>query len=79
MLTYTITEAKAHLSEVIEKVMAGEEIIVTKMGKEVARIAPPPKKAKKKRLLGLCKGDYYMAEDFDTLPDEMARAFGMID
>lgn len=79
MLTYTITEAKAKFAEVVAKAAAGEEISVTKMGKEAARIVPPKKK-EKASLLGCMKGKpYWMADDFDDLPDEVARAFGMID
>ena len=79
MLYYTVTEAKAHFSELVAAAASGQEIILTKMGKETARIVPPKKK-KKKSLIGCMKGKpFWIAGDFDTLPDEMARAFGMID
>jgi prevent-host-death family protein len=81
MLSYTITEAKAKLAEVVMKANAGEEIIITKMGKEAARIVPPKKKAKKPNRLGFMKGkgSYYMADDFNEWPEDIARALGMID
>jgi len=38
-------EAKTHLSELLEKVEAGEEIIITKHGAPVARLVPVKKEA----------------------------------
>ena len=38
-----IAEAKAHLSALIERVEAGEEIIITRRGKPVARLIPEPR------------------------------------
>ena len=79
MITYTTTEAKAKFAEVIAKAMSGEEIIITKMGKEAARIVPPKDKKNGKSRTGFLKGKFYMAEDFNEWPDDIARAFGMID
>jgi prevent-host-death family protein len=78
MLHYTMTEGKAHFSELVAAAAAGEEIIITKMGKEMARLVPPKKKKAFKRT-GFLKGKLFIAEDFDDLPDDIARAFGMID
>jgi len=41
-----IAEAKAHLSALIEQVEAGEEIIIARRGKPVARLIPEPKALK---------------------------------
>jgi prevent-host-death family protein len=45
VLTVTLAEAKARLSELLDKVAAGEEIIITRYGRPAARIAAvsPPK------------------------------------
>ncbi len=40
MLTVTLAQAKAQLSELLNKVEAGEEVIVTRRGRPVARIGP---------------------------------------
>ncbi len=40
MLTVTLAQAKAQLSELLNKVEAGEEVTVTRRGKPVARISP---------------------------------------
>ena len=46
MITVNLAQAKAHLSELLDRVQSGEEVIVTRRGKPVARIrqAVPPKK-----------------------------------
>ena len=40
MQAFNVAEAKAHLSEILEAVSAGEEVVLTKRGKAVARITP---------------------------------------
>ncbi len=40
MLTVTLVEAKARLSELLDKVAAGEEVLITRDGRPAARIAP---------------------------------------
>ena len=46
MLTINLARAKAHLSELLDKVEAGEEVVITRHGKLVAHMRPavPPKK-----------------------------------
>lgn len=39
--TYTLAEAKAHLSELTDLAAAGETVIITKRGKPVARVSKP--------------------------------------
>ena len=38
MLTVNVAEAKAHLSEILDKVEAGEEVVITRHGKPVAHV-----------------------------------------
>ncbi len=40
MRTLTLAETKSHLSAVVDQVVAGEEIIITRRGRPVARIIP---------------------------------------
>ena len=60
-----IHEAKTHLSRLIERVEAGEEIVLARAGRPVARIV-----AFKARLLprtpGLWKGKVWLADDWDS-------------
>ncbi len=73
-MTANIHEAKSQLSRLIERALAGEEVIISKAGKPVARlVAYRPKK--KPRRLGLWKGKVRIASDFDELPASVTAAF----
>ena len=68
-------EAKTHLSRLVERVEAGEEIVISRAGKPVARIiavrAPAGSRAP-----GRLRGRIRVSDDFDApLPDEVAAAF----
>jgi prevent-host-death family protein len=73
-----ISEAKAQLSALIERVVAGEEIIIGKAGKPVARIVRYQHR-REPRVPGALKGKVKIAKDFDLLPEDIAAAFGMGD
>jgi prevent-host-death family protein len=75
MKTVNVHEAKTTLSELLKKVEAGEEVIIARAGKPVARLVPAST-ATVKRLLGTARGLVKMSEDFnDPLPEEMLREF----
>lgn len=76
MTMCNISEAKAQLSALIEAVQRGEEVIIGKAGKPVARLVPY-RGAKAPRQPGTLKGLIHIAGDFDDLPADMAEAFGM--
>ena len=70
MVIVTIHEAKTHLSKLIQRVLTGEEIIVAKGKKPVAKIVPIPA-FKKERTLGGGKGIVsYISLDFDKSLEE---------
>ncbi len=75
MIVNTITEAKSQLSALIEKALSGEEIIIKKAGKPVV-VLHKYEFHKVKRKPGALKGKIKIAEDFDTLPSDIAQAFG---
>ncbi len=77
MIVNTITEAKTQFSALIEKVLEGEEIIIKKAGKPVAVLGKYPGNTAP-RVSGALKGKIKIADDFDLLPDEVAKAFGMM-
>jgi len=62
-VTVNVHEAKTHFSKLLAQVSAGEEIIIAKAGKPVARLAPIEAKATKKRVPGIDKGKIWMASD----------------
>ena len=78
MLITNISEAKAQLSALIEKVKAGEDVIIGKAGKPVARLTKYEVK-ETQRKPGILKGKIKIAEDFDELPPDIKKAFGMED
>lgn len=69
--TFNVHEAKTHLSELLERAAAGEEIVIARANKPVARLVAIAQRPKK-RVAGLNAGEItYIAEDFDApLPDE---------
>jgi prevent-host-death family protein len=71
-----ISEAKASLSKLIEKVLQGEEVIIGKAGKPVAKLVPYNLDTSPRQLgVGRWKGQIWMAEDFDELPDDILNLF----
>jgi prevent-host-death family protein len=75
MTTLNIHAAKTHLSRLIEDVADGEEVVIAKAGRPVARLVPIGK-APGKRKLGLLKGRLQVPDNFDApLPDELIAAF----
>jgi prevent-host-death family protein len=76
MYVTNISEAKAQLSALIEKVLAGQEVIIAKAGKPVAKLIRY-ERSEEPRRPGALRGKIKIAEDFDELPEDVARAFGM--
>ena len=68
-------EAKTHLSRLVEDAAAGEEIVIAKAGKPLARLCPLAQ-VPKKRVLGRLRGKLIVPDDFDApLPDEILDLF----
>ena len=64
-----VHEAKTHLSRLLERVEAGEEITIARAGRPVARLVPV-KRSTEPRPLGLWKGRVVIHDDFDDpLPE----------
>ena len=75
-----IHEFDPRLSRLVERAIAGEEIIFDKEGKPVAQLIPYDElPTRKPRRGGQWKGKVWIADDFDELPEEIAEAFGMED
>lgn len=73
-----IHEAKTHLSRLIARVEAGEEIVISRAGKPVAKLLPITAPTTL-RTPGALRGHIVIHDDFDELPDDIAEAFGMIE
>jgi antitoxin (DNA-binding transcriptional repressor) of toxin-antitoxin stability system len=76
MMVRNISQAKAELSALIEEVQKGREVILAKAGKPVARRVAYRGPAGPRKP-GSMAGQIRIAPDFDTLPDDMAEAFGV--
>ena len=75
MAIVTIHQAKTHFSKLIQRALAGEEIIVAKGKEPVAKIIPIPA-TKKERTFGGGKGMVkYISPDFDESLEESPDAF----
>lgn len=69
-----VHEAKTQLSQLLRRVAAGEEITITRRGREVARLVPPEKPSI--RRLGFERGRLVVPDDFDDpLPETVLQAF----
>lgn len=80
MTTVSVHEAKTHLSRLIEKVLAGEEVVISRNKEPVVRLVRAGT-VRKKPLLGALEGKVKFDLDdgfFDPLPDDELRAWGMI-
>ncbi len=73
-----ISDAKSQLSALVQKVLAGQEVIIGKAGKPVAKLVKF-KRSDKPRQPGALKGQIKILEDFDKLPADLAETFGMIE
>lgn len=73
-----ISEAKAQLSALIEEVLKGEEVILAKAGKPVAKLIRFGG-SRVSRKPGFLAGKIEIGADFDVLPEDIAAAFGMAD
>lgn len=69
-----IHEAKTHLSKLLERVAQGEEVVIAKAGKPVARlVAIKPKK--QPRVIGTAKGRFVVPDDFNEPMPEFEKDF----
>ena len=70
-----VHDAKTHFSRLLERAQEGEEFVIAKAGKPVARLGPLKQQGKKRRL-GLLDGKFRIPDDFnEPLPDEVVAAF----
>jgi prevent-host-death family protein len=70
-----IHEAKTHLSSLIQRVLAREEVVIARAGRPVARLVPY-QESDRPRTPGGWEGTVELGPDFDEpLPEELALAF----
>ena len=71
MQTVNLHAAKTQFSRLVDAAAAGEEIIIAKAGKPVARLMPL--EAPRERRLGMLAGKLTVPDDFDTLYEDEIR------
>ena len=72
-VVFNLYEAKSSLSQLVDRAAAGEEIIIAKSGRPMAKLVPIPRPS---RQPGGWEGKARIADDFDDpLPEEILAAF----
>ncbi len=69
-----VHEAKTHLSRLLAQVAEGEEIIIGRAGRPIARLIPYVERHEP-RVPGALRNRISMADDFDDTPEELIAAF----
>ena len=72
--TVNVHEAKTHLSRPLEAGEAGEDVVIARAGKPIARFIPVAARTEP-RTPGSWRGRVIIAADFDETPDELIAAF----
>jgi prevent-host-death family protein len=74
MASVNIHAAKTHLSRLVERVEAGEEIVIARAGRPVARLVPY-RAVREPRRPGLWNGRVRLRPDFDAPDPAIVRSF----
>ena len=75
METINVHQAKTHFSRLLDRAQEGEEFVIAKAGRPVARLGPLARRGKKRRL-GLLEGKFKVPDDFnEPLSDDVIAAF----
>jgi prevent-host-death family protein len=75
MAQVNIHDAKTHFSRLVERAERGEEIVIGRAGKPVAKLVPYDGEQSFPRTPGGWQGHVRIAPDFDELPAELLEAF----
>ncbi len=70
-----IHEAKTHLSQLIQKALNGEEVVIAKNGTPLVKLVPCQPESKLRPAPGLLKGKMWIADDFDETDQETIDLF----
>ncbi|HEY1261068.1 MAG TPA: type II toxin-antitoxin system prevent-host-death family antitoxin [Stellaceae bacterium] len=67
-------QAKASLSRLVERALAGEEVVIARNGEPLVRLVPVVKK-REPRIPGRGKGKIWMSPDFEFTDEEITELF----
>lgn len=75
---FNLSEAKDQLSSLVDRAASGEEIVIAKHGKPLAKLGPMPTAKKGPRKPSGAMKIKWISPDFDApLPEELRKAFGI--
>jgi prevent-host-death family protein len=75
MVRVGMHEAKSQLSRLVELAENGEEVVIQRSGRPVARIVAVQRRRPVAEAFGALRGQIELADDFDELPPELAEHF----
>jgi prevent-host-death family protein len=76
MLQVSVEEIQRDLAAYLQRVEAGETVVIVRAGQPVAEMKPVMPSTKTLRPFGLCAGEFTVPEDFDApLPEDILNAF----
>jgi antitoxin (DNA-binding transcriptional repressor) of toxin-antitoxin stability system len=76
MTQVSVEEMQRDLSACLQRVEAGETLLIVRAGKPVAEVKPVRTPVKTLRPFGLCKGEFTVSDDFDApLPEQLLKSF----
>ena len=68
-------QAKTSLSRLVERALAGEEVVIARNGQPVVRLVPIEKKKREPRVPGRLKGKVWIGPDFEFTDEEITELF----
>jgi antitoxin (DNA-binding transcriptional repressor) of toxin-antitoxin stability system len=76
MVQVSVEDIQRDLPAYLQRVEAGETLVIMRAGQPVAEIKPVASSVTKLRPFGLCAGEFTVPEDFDApLPEDILNAF----
>jgi prevent-host-death family protein len=76
MVWVSVEEIQRDLSAYLQRVEAGETLVIVQAGQPVAEVKPIVSGGKALRPFGLCAGEFIVPDDFDApLPEDILKAF----
>ena len=76
MVRVSVEEIQQDVSAFLQRVEAGETLLIVRTGQPIAEIKPVVVPAEALRPFGLCAGEFTVPDDFDApLPEDMLNAF----
>lgn len=71
MPQFNVAEAKARFSEIVQKAISGEDVVIARDNRPLLRLVPLAAK-RRRRKPGSAKGRIWMAPDFDRTPEDFS-------